>query len=93
MLATSAEDNGVCGSNPTSDDLLEYYQPISTVDNGGGDDDDEEGDCSDQNPSHNFYQLPNGWAENGVSSLDLSDDDHEDEEEDELAMESESAIE
>ncbi|KAK6145234.1 hypothetical protein DH2020_022054 [Rehmannia glutinosa] len=95
-VATSAEDNGVCGSDSdtNSDDLQEYYQPISTVDNGGGEDEDEdedeEGDFSDQNPSHNFHQLPNGWAENGVSSLDLSDDG---EEEEELATESESAIE
>ncbi|KAK6142046.1 hypothetical protein DH2020_013875 [Rehmannia glutinosa] len=94
-VAISAEDNGVPGSDSdtNSDELPEYYQPISTVDNGGGgdEDEDEEGDFSDQNPSHNFHQLPNGWAENGgVSSLDLSD---EDEEEEDMATESESAIE
>ncbi|KAK6163281.1 hypothetical protein DH2020_000145 [Rehmannia glutinosa] len=85
----------ICGSSSSfdSDDLPEYYQPISTVDNGGSgedEDEDEEGDFSDQNPSHNFHQLPNGWTENGVSSLDLID---EDEEEEEMATESESAIE
>ncbi|KAI3461683.1 hypothetical protein Pfo_018346, partial [Paulownia fortunei] len=98
---TSAVDNGVCGSDSdsTSDDSPEYYQPISTVDSGGGggiEEEDDEGDFSDQDLNHNFHQLPNGWVvENGISSLDLSDeyDKDEDEEEEEEATESERAIE
>ncbi|KAL0378601.1 UNVERIFIED_CONTAM: hypothetical protein Sradi_3165600 [Sesamum radiatum] len=83
-----------------SDDSPKYYQPISTVDSGGEDEDHgRDRVLSDQDPNPNFYHLPNGWGwvENGVSSLDLSDKDHEsdeeEEEEEEEAMESERAIE
>lgn len=95
-VASSAEDNGVCGSDSdsNSDDSPDYYQPISTVDGGGGEDEDEGGDFSDQDPNPNFHHLRNGWVENGVSSLDIRDDDHEDEEEEEEeATESERATE
>ncbi|KAK4407749.1 hypothetical protein Sango_0355900 [Sesamum angolense] len=94
-------DNGVCGSDSdaNSDDSPGYYQPISTVDSGGEDEDhDRDRVFSDQDPNPNFFHLPNGWVENGVSSIDLSDKDHEsdgeeEEEEEEEAMESERAIE
>lgn len=88
-VATSAAENGLCesDSDSNSDDSPEYYQPLSTT---GENEEEEEGDVSDQDPNHNFHRLPNGWVENGVESLDLSDKDDEGEEE---AMESERAIE
>lgn len=100
--ATSHDENGVCGSDSDSnpDDSLDYYQPISTADNSGGEDSDNDGggggEFSVEFPNSNFHQLPNGWIQNGVSSLDISDgddgdgDDEEDKEEE--AVESESAI-
>ncbi|XP_047954773.1 uncharacterized protein LOC125200960 [Salvia hispanica] len=95
--ADSHEDNGVCGSDSDSnaDDSSDYYQPISSVDNGAEDSDDTagEGDLSDRDPNSTFHQLPNGWLENGVSSLDISDDDDDAEKEVEEATESERAIE
>ncbi|KAH6814504.1 hypothetical protein C2S51_023522 [Perilla frutescens var. frutescens] len=89
--ATSHEDNGICGSDSDSnpDDSADYYQPIST----GEDSDDGGGDSSVQDPNTNFHQLPNGSMENGVSSLDISDDDEDEEKEFEEATESERAIE
>ncbi|KAK4427453.1 hypothetical protein Salat_1514200 [Sesamum alatum] len=97
-VTNSDPDNGVCGSDSdaNSDDSPEYYQPISTVGSGDEDEDhDGDGVFPDQDPNRNFYHLPNGWVENGISSLDLSDKDHEseEEEEEEEVMESERAIE
>ncbi|KAL5077129.1 hypothetical protein RYX36_016113 [Vicia faba] len=61
----SIEENGHgSDSDANSEDALEYYQPISAVD-----DDGEHG--------VEFQQLPNGYsvhrAENGISMLDLND--------------------
>lgn len=95
--ATSHEENGVCGSDSDSnpDDSLDYYQPISIADNSGGEDSDNDGErggeFSVEFPNSNFHQLPNGWIQNGVSSLDISDGDDEEDKEEE-AVESESAI-
>ncbi|KAG6401372.1 hypothetical protein SASPL_138226 [Salvia splendens] len=91
--ADSHEDNGICGSDSdsTADDSSDYYQPISSVDNGGEDSDDSGADLSDRDPNSTFHPLPNDWVENGVSSLDRSDDDAEKEVEE--ATESERAIE
>ncbi|KAL8027047.1 hypothetical protein ABFS82_14G067500 [Erythranthe guttata] len=77
--AASEAHNGAyeSDSESNSDDSSEYYQPISTADG----EDDEETNASDR--------LPNGWVENGLSSLDLTDEEDEEEE----ATESESAIE
>ncbi|KAL8525796.1 hypothetical protein ACS0TY_015150 [Phlomoides rotata] len=90
---TSAEDNGVCGSDSESgsDDSSDYYHPISTADGGGGEEE-EGGNFSDHDPNPNFHNLLNGWVENGVSALDLSDDEDEAKEEEEVT-ESERAIE
>ncbi|KAL1541059.1 hypothetical protein AAHA92_25324 [Salvia divinorum] len=91
--AASQEDNGICGSDSdsTADDSSDYYQPISSVDDVGEDSDDSGGgDFSDRDPNSTFHQLPNGWVENGVSSLDISDEDAEKEVEE--ATESERAI-
>ncbi|CAA0842365.1 Unknown protein [Striga hermonthica] len=88
-VATFSHENGICGSDSdsNSDGTPEYYQPISTVNNGGEQEyEDEDGELSDQDQIHHFHRLPNG-----LSSLDLSDD--EDEEEAAAASESERAIE
>nr|GMD17345.1 suppressor protein SRP40 [Ipomoea batatas] len=92
---------GESDSDTNSDESPEYYQPISSAD---GDDEDEEfsdqhsnlGD-GDRDPSgSSFNRLPNGYArcvENGVSCLDLSDEDDEEEEEEErIRAASDSAI-
>ncbi|KAL7081960.1 hypothetical protein ACP275_14G071100 [Erythranthe tilingii] len=86
--AASEAHNGAyeSDSESNSDDSSEYYQPISTADG----EDEEETNASDQDPNLNFHRLPNGWVENGLSSLDLTNEEEEDEEE---ATESESAIE
>lgn len=88
VLYTDNSNGSDSDTNP--DEAPEYYQPISAV----GDDDD--GDVnSDEEHSHHFHQLPNGYcshqAENGMSSLDLNDDvdqmsSEEDEEEEEERM-------
>ncbi|XP_057774778.1 uncharacterized protein LOC130993758 [Salvia miltiorrhiza] len=98
--ATLQEDNGICGSDSDSnpDDSTDYYQPISSVDHNGGEDSDDGGggDFSDQDPNSTFHQQPNGWVENGVSSLDIISDEDADEDvekEVEEATESERAIE
>ncbi|KAL3616218.1 hypothetical protein CASFOL_039608 [Castilleja foliolosa] len=90
VVTSGAVDNGVYGSDSdsNSDDLPEYYHPISTAENNV---DEDEGDPSDLDLNHRFHQLPNG-----LSPLDLSDDDDlEDDEEEEAveATESERAIE
>ncbi|XP_004235376.1 uncharacterized protein [Solanum lycopersicum] len=92
-------------SNP--DDSPEYYEPISST----ADDDDVH--ISDQIPDHvqssddeecdessNFHRLPNGYVncvENGISSLDLSDEDGEyksevEEEEERIRAASDTAV-
>ncbi|KAL6537954.1 hypothetical protein OROHE_012241 [Orobanche hederae] len=81
VATSTADDNGTYGSDSdsNSDDFLENYQPISTFDNGGGsEDEDGEGDSSDLDLVRNFHHLPNG-----LSSLDLNNDDHEDDEDEE----------
>ncbi|XP_020210981.1 uncharacterized protein LOC109795840 [Cajanus cajan] len=87
------EDNGNgSDSDANSDDAPEYYQPISAVDDDGSSDGEHGGE---------FGQLPNGFAvhgvaENGISSLDLSDGvekSSSDEEEEELDERSEEEIE
>ncbi|KAL6506446.1 hypothetical protein OROGR_024627 [Orobanche gracilis] len=96
VATSAADDNGTCesDSDSNSDDFPENYQPISTFDNGGGsEDEDGEGDSSDPDPVRNFHHLPNG-----LSSLELNNDDHGDEEEEEekeeiAVTESERAIE
>ncbi|CAN4085400.1 unnamed protein product [Withania somnifera] len=64
-------------SDSNSDDSTEYYQPISsTIDDADVQISDDE-ECDE---SSDFHRLPNGYAncvENGVSSLDLSDDEEE----------------
>ncbi|RAL43343.1 hypothetical protein DM860_012484 [Cuscuta australis] len=81
------EISGESDSDTTSDEASMYYQPISA----DGDEDDQTSDQhsyvrtenGDQSGT-NFNRLPNGYArclENGVSSLDLSGEDGEEEEE------------
>lgn len=82
-----AENAAGSDSDSNPDDSPEYYEPISST----ADDDDVH--ISDQIPNHvqnsddeecdessYFHRLPNGYAncvENGISSLDLSDEDGE----------------
>lgn len=101
--ATSHDDNGVCGSDSDSnpDDSPDYYQPISTADDSGAEDSDNDGggggggEFSVEYSNSNFHQLPNGWMQNGVQSLDISDGDGGDgadeEDKEEEATESERA--
>ncbi|CAK9174215.1 unnamed protein product [Ilex paraguariensis] len=94
------ENTGGSDSDTNSDDAPEYYQPIST----GVHDDEEFSDQqsnSDQisvdNDDLNVHHLPNGYAscvENGMSSLDLSDDEEQgssDEEMERIRIASDSA--
>ncbi|XP_027181231.1 uncharacterized protein LOC113779726 [Coffea eugenioides] len=93
------EDNAGVGSDSetNTDELPEYYQPISAE----AGEDEEELDLFDQQNSNSDddsgsdHRLPNGYVhcmENGVSSLDLSSDDEgereqkEVEEDEELRM-------
>ncbi|XP_073270957.1 uncharacterized protein [Primulina huaijiensis] len=97
------DGGGGSSSDTNPDDSPEYYQPISSVDEGELSDEDQNSD--DEINGHqelDFHNLANGYAEsncleNGVSSLDLSDEareyDDEDEEEEEAVTESERAIE
>ncbi|KAL7124719.1 hypothetical protein ABFS83_14G067600 [Erythranthe nasuta] len=89
--AASEAHNGAyeSDSESNSDDSSEYYQPISTADG----EDEEETNASDQDPNLNFHRLPNGWVENGLSSLDLTDEEEGEDEDEGEATESESAIE
>lgn len=70
--------------------MPEYYQPISA---GGVDDEDLSDQNSDDDRDSNFHRLPNGYVENGISSLDLSDEEEdEDEEEERIREASDSAM-
>ncbi|KAI5679763.1 hypothetical protein M9H77_00990 [Catharanthus roseus] len=106
LTTTSADDlvEGNVGWNSDSDsvadDSSDYYQPISAdAGEGGleftrGENSDSDGDDDDDNLHHS---LPNGYAscmENGVLSLDLSDEDdiEEDDEEERIMEESDMAI-
>ncbi|XP_073144124.1 uncharacterized protein [Henckelia pumila] len=94
---------GGSDSDTNPDDSPDYYQPISFVDEGEFSDEDRNSD--DEINGHqelDFHHLANGHAEancleNGISSLDLSEEsreyDGEDEEEQEAATDSETAIE
>ncbi|MCD7457560.1 hypothetical protein HAX54_035418 [Datura stramonium] len=80
-----AENSAGSDSDSNPDDSPEYYQPIAST----ADEDDVQ--ISDQLPNHvqnsddeecdessYFHRLPNGYAsgvENGISSLDLIDED------------------
>ncbi|KAF8402574.1 hypothetical protein HHK36_010660 [Tetracentron sinense] len=87
------ENAGGSDSDSNSDDSPDYYQPISAVEDENEDSDqglsiENDGDhvpdssdfnsFSSENP--NFHRFSNGFvhgAENGISSLDLNDDDLE----------------
>lgn len=80
-------------SDTNSEEALEYYQPISSVDDDGS---------SDGEHGVELQQLPNGYglhggAENGISTLDLNDgveqkSSDEDEEEERSGEEFENEI-
>ncbi|KVI11304.1 uncharacterized protein LOC112507505 [Cynara cardunculus var. scolymus] len=76
------ETAGGSDTDTISDDSPEYYEPISS---GAIDDEDSSDQNSDNDLEPNFHCLQNGDArcvQNGMDSLDLSDEDDEEEEED-----------
>ncbi|XP_057811878.1 uncharacterized protein LOC131026125 [Salvia miltiorrhiza] len=100
--ATNRFKTNISSSEETGTELTTIFRPATrpearlqqiTADRskeGGG------GDFSDQDPNSTFHQQPNGWVENGVSSLDIISDEDADEDvekEVEEATESERAIE
>ncbi|KAD3067550.1 hypothetical protein E3N88_35430 [Mikania micrantha] len=58
------------------DESPDYYEPISNV---AIDDDDSSDHNSDSDHEPNFHRLPNGDVENGISHLDLSNEEDEEE--------------
>ncbi|KAL2899256.1 Bifunctional protein FolD [Bienertia sinuspersici] len=92
-----ADNVGDSDSDTNSDDISDYYQPISSIE--GGEDPDANNPISNGFLHHAEIQhnsLINGHdysAENGVRSLNLSDDEEREDEEDERRrMEMESAM-
>ncbi|PWA80680.1 hypothetical protein CTI12_AA195000 [Artemisia annua] len=71
------EDNlGGSDTDTSPDESPEYYEPISN----GADSSDENSD-NDHDYEPNFHRLPNGCIENGIDSLDLNDEEDEEENE------------
>ncbi|GFZ01558.1 hypothetical protein Acr_15g0001670 [Actinidia rufa] len=71
---------GGSDSDTYSDGSPEYYQPITAAASGDDEEDVSDHENSDQfsDADSSFHRLPNGYAhgvENGMSSLDLSDDE------------------
>ncbi|KAM7522027.1 hypothetical protein LguiA_011929 [Lonicera macranthoides] len=86
------ENAGGSDSDTNTEETPEYYQPISA---GGVDDEDLSDQDSDDDRDPNFHPLSNGYVENGISALDLSDeeqDEHEHEEEEIMREASDSAM-
>ncbi|KAL7589616.1 uncharacterized protein LOC111881782 [Lactuca sativa] len=81
------ENAGGSDTDTIPDESPEYYEPISSS---AIEDDDSSDQNSDTDHELNFHRLPNGEArcvQNGINSLDLSDeDDEEDEHEEEERM-------
>ncbi|KAA8543702.1 hypothetical protein F0562_021552 [Nyssa sinensis] len=92
------ENAGGSDSDTNPDESPEYYQPISAGDDVDEDLSDEADSVGNSDENSNFHRLPNGYGpvENGISSLDLSDEEEpegdEDEEEDRTTEASNSAI-
>ncbi|KAI3781358.1 hypothetical protein L2E82_11371 [Cichorium intybus] len=75
------ENAGGSDTDTIPDESPEYYEPISAS---AVDDDDSSDQNSDNDHEPNFHRLPNGDArclQNGINSLDLSDEEEEAEEE------------
>lgn len=87
LIHCVAENAGGSDTDTIPDESPEYYEPISSS---AIEDDDSSDQNSDTDHELNFHRLPNGEArcvQNGINSLDLSDeDDEEDEHEEEERM-------
>ncbi|KZV25754.1 hypothetical protein F511_04815 [Dorcoceras hygrometricum] len=91
---TGGNVGGGSDSDSNPDDSPEYYQPISSVDEGELSHEDQNSD--DEINGHQDLDLANGYVdvsflENGISSVDLSEEEYDDEHEE--VTESERAIE
>ncbi|XAR60781.1 hypothetical protein NMG60_11034284 [Bertholletia excelsa] len=100
FIEVLAENAGGSESDTSLDDLPEYYQPIAAAEDYEDVPDEASADRHSDNDGFHFHQLPNGDAnriENGVASLDLSDDEdgkisEEEDEEERMREASDSAI-